>query len=123
MEAGDLRARALEAIRKVEWNPGFGEQRIYQMIENRPDWHVVAPVRLQTVCVRHIPPTLAGDAEAISAHNLEWVRDLNLSGEAFLSPSQLEDGWMARVSIGVESTEREHLERLLQLMDQHANAS
>jgi len=92
-------------------------------IENRPDWQVVAPVRLQTVCVRHIPPTLAGDAEAISAHNLAWVRRLNLSGEAFLSPSQLEDGWMARVSIGVESTEREHLERLLQLMDQHANAS
>ena len=38
METGDLRARALEAIRKVKWIPSFGEQRIYQMIENRPDW-------------------------------------------------------------------------------------
>lgn len=39
MEAGGLRARTLEAIRdKVEWIPAWGEERIYNMIENRPDW-------------------------------------------------------------------------------------
>ena len=31
----------------------------------------------------------------------------------------LDGGWMARVSIGVESTERRHLEQLLDLMDEH----
>ncbi len=91
-------------------------------IEAKPEWEVIAPVRLQTVCVRHVPAALAGDTEAISAHNLEWVRRINVSGSAFLSPSQLDDGWMARVSIGVESTERHHLERLLDLMDEHAGA-
>ncbi|MFQ5560757.1 MAG: isoleucine--tRNA ligase, partial [Nitrospinota bacterium] len=38
MEADRLREKALSEIRKVEWVPGWGEERIYKMIENRPDW-------------------------------------------------------------------------------------
>jgi isoleucyl-tRNA synthetase len=38
MDAGELRARALDEIKKVSWTPAFGEQRISQMLENRPDW-------------------------------------------------------------------------------------
>ena len=39
MEANTLRSRSLNAIRKdVRWIPAWGEERIYQMIENRPDW-------------------------------------------------------------------------------------
>ena len=39
MEANSLRDRALKAIRKdVRWIPAWGEERIYAMIENRPDW-------------------------------------------------------------------------------------
>ncbi|MEK6709846.1 MAG: isoleucine--tRNA ligase, partial [Nitrospinota bacterium] len=38
MEHGELRRRALEEIRKVKWVPSWGEERIYGMIENRPDW-------------------------------------------------------------------------------------
>lgn len=81
-----------------------------------PDWEVVAPVRLQTVCVRHVPPALIDDPDALDAHTLRWVREINLSGEAFLSPSQLDGRWMVRVSVGVEATERHHLERLLTLL-------
>ena len=38
MEQAGLRRTALEEIGKVEWTPGWGEQRIYSMIESRPDW-------------------------------------------------------------------------------------
>ncbi|MCX7816543.1 MAG: isoleucine--tRNA ligase [Syntrophales bacterium] len=38
MEKNDLRKKALEAINKVEWIPSWGRDRIYSMIENRPDW-------------------------------------------------------------------------------------
>ena len=31
-------------------------------VARRPDWRVLAPVPLQTVCVRHEPPGLDGDA-------------------------------------------------------------
>ena len=39
MEAGDLRKKALAAIHEdVRWIPAWGEERIANMIENRPDW-------------------------------------------------------------------------------------
>ena len=38
MERNDLRKKALEAIEKVSWIPSWGQERIYQMIANRPDW-------------------------------------------------------------------------------------
>ena len=40
MEANDLRKKALEAIDGVQWIPRWGKERIYGMIENRPDWCV-----------------------------------------------------------------------------------
>ncbi|MCJ7685281.1 MAG: isoleucine--tRNA ligase [Desulfobacteraceae bacterium] len=40
MEKNDLRKNALDAIRKVSWIPSWGEDRIYKMIANRPDWCV-----------------------------------------------------------------------------------
>jgi isoleucyl-tRNA synthetase len=39
MEENDLRANSLKAIRDaVQWVPKWGRERIYGMIENRPDW-------------------------------------------------------------------------------------
>jgi isoleucyl-tRNA synthetase len=38
MEANDLRRKALEAIDRVTWVPRWGRERIYQMVERRPDW-------------------------------------------------------------------------------------
>lgn len=38
MDKAGLRKQALEEIKKVRWIPEWGEERIYNMIENRPDW-------------------------------------------------------------------------------------
>jgi len=38
MEANQLRQKALEHINDVQWIPHWGRDRIYNMIENRPDW-------------------------------------------------------------------------------------
>lgn len=40
MEKTDLRKRSLAAIDQVQWIPHWGRERIYGMIENRPDWCV-----------------------------------------------------------------------------------
>jgi isoleucyl-tRNA synthetase len=40
MEKTGLRKKSLEAIDRVNWIPGWGRERIYGMIENRPDWCV-----------------------------------------------------------------------------------
>ncbi len=38
MSANDLRQKALTAIDEVRWVPAQGRNRIYSMIENRPEW-------------------------------------------------------------------------------------
>ena len=38
MDKTGLRQKALECINQVEWIPYWGKDRIYSMIENRPDW-------------------------------------------------------------------------------------
>ncbi len=38
MDLEALRARALQAVRGVKWHPGWGEERMYNMIATRPDW-------------------------------------------------------------------------------------
>ncbi len=40
MEQAGLRRDALAAIPDVKWIPGWGEQRIFSMIEHRPDWTI-----------------------------------------------------------------------------------
>jgi isoleucyl-tRNA synthetase len=38
MDVADLRRKAVEQIHRANWIPAFGEDRIAQMIETRPDW-------------------------------------------------------------------------------------
>jgi isoleucyl-tRNA synthetase len=38
MEKTELRKNALKAINEVTWIPPWGKDRIYGMVENRPDW-------------------------------------------------------------------------------------
>jgi isoleucyl-tRNA synthetase len=38
MPGGTLRSRSLEEIKKVKWDPAWGEERISNMIATRPDW-------------------------------------------------------------------------------------
>ena len=38
IDHGGLRHQALEAVKGVQWVPAWGEQRIYQMVADRPDW-------------------------------------------------------------------------------------
>lgn len=40
MDQQGLRKKALEAINQTQWIPSWGKERIYGMVENRPDWCV-----------------------------------------------------------------------------------
>jgi aromatic-L-amino-acid decarboxylase len=83
-------------------------------VDRTPEWERVAPVPLQTVCVRHRPRGL--DGEALDRHTLEWLDRVNHSGEAFLNATVLGGRWAVRVSIGAETTERAHVAALWQRM-------
>ncbi len=73
-----------------------------------PHWRVVAPVPLQTVCIVHAPPGLAGDA--LDAHTRAWAEAVNRSGAAYLTPATVDGRWMVRVSVGALATEAADVE-------------
>ncbi len=113
-----LRLDGIDAIRQRLRRDIENAQWFASQVEASEHWQVVAPVNLQTVCILHQPPDLSGDE--LDKHTLAWVNAINQSGDAFMSPSILHGRWMARVSVGVESTEREHIDRLWTLIQNAA---
>jgi aromatic-L-amino-acid decarboxylase len=105
-----LQARLRRDLDNAQW--------LVKQVADTPDWKVLAPVPLQTLCVRHEPPGLGG--EALDKHTLDWAGRLNQSGEAYVTPAVLDGRWMVRVSIGGELTEREHVAQLWSLMKEYA---
>ncbi|MGH7125000.1 MAG: hypothetical protein ACREFI_11555, partial [Stellaceae bacterium] len=85
------------------------------------DWRLLVPVRLQTVCLRHEPPGLSG--EALDKHTLGWADRINRSGAAYLTPAVVDGRWMVRVSIGAIATEREDVAAVWKAIRQAAEAS
>jgi aromatic-L-amino-acid decarboxylase len=106
----NLQARLRRDLANAQW--------LTEQILSTPPWRVVAPVPLQTVCVRHEPPGLEG--EALDRHTLAWVERINRSGAAYLTPAVLDGRWTVRISIGAEATEREHVAALWELMRREA---
>ena len=90
-------------------------------VRSTPSWRVLAPVSLQTVCIRHEPSGLAADA--LDNHTLGWANRVNRSGNAYLTPAILDNRWMVRVSVGAELTERRHIAALWSLIQREANAA
>jgi aromatic-L-amino-acid decarboxylase len=102
-----LRAEGAEALRFRLRRDIDNAQWLAEQVRQTPGWRVLAPTPLQTVCVRHEPHGLFGDA--LDKHTLAWVDDVNQSGLAYLTPATLDGRWMCRVSVGAYPTEREHV--------------
>jgi aromatic-L-amino-acid decarboxylase len=103
---GRLQDRLRRDIANAQW--------LAAVIAGTPGWRVLAPVPLQTLCIRHEPDGLEGDG--LDRHTLAWVDRINRSGAAYLTPAMLDRRWMTRVSIGAEATERVHVEQLWKAM-------
>ena len=101
-----LQGRLRRDLENTQW--------LVQQISATPEWRVLAPVPLQTICVRHEPAGVEGDA--LDRHTLAWADRINRSGKAYLTPATLDGRWMVRVSIGVEQTERTHVAALWDVM-------
>ena len=101
-----LQARLRRDLENAQW--------LAEQVDAAPGWRLLAPVTLQTLCVRHEPAGIRG--EALDRHTLAWVDRINQSGLAYLTPATLDDRWMVRVSIGAELTERHHVDALWRLM-------
>ena len=111
--AETIRARLRRDLANAQW--------LAAAVDAAPPWRRIAPVVLQTVCVRHEPPGL--DPAAIDAHTRRWTQAINDSGVAYLTPAVVDGRWITRVSIGMELTEARHVAELWQAMQRAAEAS
>jgi aromatic-L-amino-acid decarboxylase len=94
-----LQARLRRDLANAQW--------LKEQVDAAPGWERLAPVPLQTVCLRHLRPGL--DEAGLTAHNLGIARRINDGGQAYLTPSLLKGTQVLRVSIGAETTERRHV--------------
>lgn len=85
MSHNDLRKKALAEIEKTQWVPHWGKDRIFSMIENRPDWCVSrqrawgVPITIFT-CVDCENPLLSNEAfdhiaELVEQHGADFWFD------------------------------------------------
>lgn len=109
-----IREQGVSGLQKRLRRDMANAQWLAEQVAATPGWRVLAPVHLQTVCVRHEPPGLS--SEALNAHTQAWAARLNASGQAYVTPATLAGHWMVRVSIGALTTERAHVEALWKLM-------
>jgi aromatic-L-amino-acid decarboxylase len=108
-----LQTRLRRDIENARW--------LESQVTGAPGWRVLAPVPLQTLCVRHEPAGLEG--EPLDSHTQAWADRVNRSGAAYLTPALLDGRWMVRVSIGSLLTERQHVEALWDVMRREAERS
>ncbi|MFC4943589.1 pyridoxal phosphate-dependent decarboxylase family protein [Pseudonocardia sp. GCM10023141] len=124
-----LRLDGVEAIRARLRRDLANAQHLAAQVAATPGWRVLAPVTLQTVCLRHEPIGLvdtAGevlDGERLDAHTLAWADAVNASGRTLITPSILDGHWSVRVSIGAERTERADVDAVWQLLRETAETA
>jgi aromatic-L-amino-acid/L-tryptophan decarboxylase len=94
-----IRARLRRDLGNAQW--------LAREVAAAPDWELMAPVALQTVCLRYAPAHL--DEAARSLINLAIARRINAAGRAYLTPSLIDGVQILRISIGAERTERAHV--------------
>lgn len=111
-----LRSEGVEGLQQ-RLRRDLGNARwLEQQVSAAPGWQVLAPVQLQTLCIRHQPDGVEG--EALDRHTRAWADRLNTSGAAYVTPATLNGQWMVRVSVGALPTEREHVARLWEGLQQ-----
>ncbi len=75
MDKQGLRKKALSEIKQVQWIPGWGEDRIYKMIENRPEW-CISRQRTWGVPIALYVNKLTGELHPNSAQMMAKVADM-----------------------------------------------
>ena len=107
-----LRDRGTEGLRAMVRRDLAHARWLSDRVDQASDWERLAPVPLQTVCMRHVPEQLRGDEQSLSYHNRAIVERIDRAGRHYLTSAVVKNRLVIRVSIGAQATELRHVQAL-----------
>jgi len=110
-----LRDRGVEGIQALVRRDVANARWLADQVDAAPHWERLAPVPLQTVCLRHVPTHGAPGSlaeEDLAAHNAAIAERLSAGGRFYVTSADLKGTRILRVSVGAQATERRHVEAL-----------
>src|SRR5688572_12941802 len=97
-------------------------QLFASLVEESPDWELMAPVPLSLVCFRACPQVEEHDEktrnEQLDDLNEKVMHAVNSTGKAFLSHTRLNGKHTLRLSIGNIRTEERHVRQVWELLNE-----
>jgi aromatic-L-amino-acid/L-tryptophan decarboxylase len=89
------------------------------LVEERPDFELMAPVCLSVCCFRYAPPDLRGDEEALDRLNERIMTAIQTDGRTYCSNAVLDGRFCLRACVVNFRTEAEDIEALLEVASDH----
>ena len=81
---------------------------LFQKIEKHPDFEILAPVPLNTICFRYHPHNL-NNPEKLDQLNQTLLEGINNSGKAYFTHTRLNNKYTIRFMIGQTNTTEKHV--------------
>jgi glutamate/tyrosine decarboxylase-like PLP-dependent enzyme len=91
-------------------------RRLAGLVSAAPDLELLEPAGLSIVCFRYRPPAWPDDQEQLNPLNQRLLKQLQLSGEAFLSGTTIRGQFMLRACIVNPHSTEEGMDTLVELV-------
>ena len=96
-------------------------QQLAGEIRRQSGFELLAPVPLNTICFRYVPPGMT-DPAAIDAFNAELLERLNATGSLYMTHTRLHGAFTIRMVIGQTNVQQRHVDRAWSLIRETAGA-
>ena len=98
-------------------------QEFRSWIEEDPDFELLAPVHVNTICFRFRPEGSSPGEKRLEALNRAIMDGINASGKIYITHTRLGGRFCMRFSIGQTYTRRDHVTSAWELIREHARAA
>ena len=98
-------------------------QEFRSWIEEDPDFELLAPVHVNTVCFRFRPEGSRSGEKRLEALNRAIMDGINASGKIYITHTRLGGRFCLRLSIGQTNTRRDHVTGAWGIIREHARAA
>ena len=99
---------------KIRLHIGLG-QYFAQLVENHPEFEILAPHPFSVVCFRYIPEGV-NDMDRIDAVNEMLLKCINKTGKAYITHTRLDSKYTLRMVIGQTNVTKQHVDAAWKLI-------